>query len=29
MQQLRELYGDRLQDERFVRELVVALPPRL
>jgi len=26
MQQVRELYGDRLQDERFVRELVVALP---
>ena len=26
MQQLRELYGDRLRDERFVRELVVALP---
>jgi len=27
MQQVRELYGDRLMDERFVRELVVALPP--
>jgi hypothetical protein len=26
MQQVRELYGDRLADERFVRELVVALP---
>jgi hypothetical protein len=26
MQQVRELYGDRLSDERFVRELVVALP---
>ena len=26
MQQVRELYGDRLTDERFVRELVVALP---
>jgi hypothetical protein len=26
MQQIRELYGDRLTDERFVRELVVALP---
>ena len=26
MQQVRELYGDRLNDERFVRELVVALP---
>jgi hypothetical protein len=28
MQQVRELYGDRLSDERFVRELVVALPPQ-
>jgi hypothetical protein len=28
MQQVRELYGDRLNDERLVRELVVALPPR-
>ena len=28
MQQVRELYGDRLNDERFVRELVVALPPQ-
>jgi hypothetical protein len=27
MQQVRELYGDRLTDERFVRELVVALAP--
>ena len=27
MQQVRALYGDRLMDERFVRELVVALPP--
>lgn len=26
MQQLRELYGDRLRDPRFVRELVVAAP---
>ena len=26
MQQVRELYGDRLNDERVVRELVVALP---
>lgn len=26
MQQLRELYGDRLRDPDFVRELVVALP---
>lgn len=26
MQQLRELYGDRLRDPGFVRELVVALP---
>ncbi|GAA3706379.1 PucR family transcriptional regulator [Microlunatus aurantiacus] len=28
MQQVRELYGDRLLDERFVRELVVALVPQ-
>ncbi|HEU4546115.1 MAG TPA: helix-turn-helix domain-containing protein [Microlunatus sp.] len=28
MQQVRELYGDRLSDERFVRQLVVALPPQ-
>ena len=27
MQQLRGLYGDRLLDPGFVRELVVALPP--
>jgi hypothetical protein len=26
MQQVREIYGDRLRDPRFVRELVVALP---
>ena len=29
MQQLRELYGDRLGDPGFVRELIVALPHRL
>lgn len=28
MQQIRELYGDRLTDERVVRELVVALAPQ-
>ena len=28
MQQVRELYGDRLSDERYVRQLVVALPPQ-
>ncbi|MFT4164652.1 MAG: helix-turn-helix domain-containing protein [Microlunatus sp.] len=28
MQQVRELYGDRLRDPGFVRELVVALPSR-
>lgn len=28
MGQLREAYGDRLEDPRFVRELVVALPSR-
>jgi hypothetical protein len=27
MTQLRDLYGDRLQDPTMVRNLIIALPP--